>query len=299
MGFIPQVSTKTLYAYLTPLGRQFILDGDKEDFQVAFFSLHDDDVNYFISSNISSSTSYYTLQSGFIPDITGDNDSCIKSIAQGTRPSMLSTLSGSTVIDPVTGKPTVGPIGSDGSIGSRNTRLTTNSPFINAGTLQTGKQVQSTSFLVNILPPVGDTTTPLSTSEIESSKFYVRIVNPSPSSLIGDFKISGVPISLNTDFLYSPISTSQNVFIGYTVTSSPATTQTIIFDIIITPFNSNNTVSTGNLVPGTIKYTATYPATTTTGPPRGDTTTTPDTGTGSGTSFGGAVGGSSAGGGSA
>ena len=52
MGFIPQTNTKTLYAYLTPKGRQYILDGNQEDFQVAFFSLHDDDVNYYISSNL-------------------------------------------------------------------------------------------------------------------------------------------------------------------------------------------------------------------------------------------------------
>jgi hypothetical protein len=66
MGFIPQVSTKTLYAYLTPLGRQFILDGDKEDFQVAFFSLHDDDVDYKVTTN-SDGTVNQPLTSGFIP----------------------------------------------------------------------------------------------------------------------------------------------------------------------------------------------------------------------------------------
>jgi hypothetical protein len=38
MGFIPQVSTKTLYAYLTQKGREYILNGDKEDFQVAYFT---------------------------------------------------------------------------------------------------------------------------------------------------------------------------------------------------------------------------------------------------------------------
>ena len=43
MGFIPQVSTKTLYAYLTPKGREYILEGDKVDFQIAYFSLHDDE----------------------------------------------------------------------------------------------------------------------------------------------------------------------------------------------------------------------------------------------------------------
>ena len=279
MGFIPQVSTKTLYAYLTPLGRQYILDGDKTDFQVAYFSLHDDDVNYFVSSNISAGTTYYTLQSGFVPDITGDADTCIKSIAKGTGVNMLSTLSGSTIIDPTTGKPTVGPIGSDGTIGARNTTSAgpTNTT-INDGTLTT-RPSYSTSFVVNISPPIGDTI-PLSTTEIANSKFYVRIVNPSPSNLIGNFIISGVPISVNTDFLYSPTTSSQRVAIEYQVLQSPSTSQTIRFDIVVTPFSSNNTITNNNII-----YTATYPVTTTTGPTR--TTTPTDTTTPTpGTSFG-------------
>lgn len=290
MGFIPQVSTKTLYAYLTPLGRQYILDGDKTDFQVAYFSLHDDDVNYFVSSNISAGTTYYTLQSGFVPDITGDADTCIKSIAKGTGVNMLSTLSGSTIIDPTTGKPTVGPIGSDGTIGARNTTIAgpTNTT-INDGTLTT-RPSYSTSFVVNISPPIGDTI-PLSTAEIESSKFYVRIVNPSPSNLIGNFTISGVPTSVNTDFLYSPTTSSQRVAIEYRILSIPSTSQTIRFDIIVTPFSSSNAITNNNII-----YTATYPVTTSTGPTRG--TTTPPSGGevvgGSGTSFGGS-GGSSGG----
>jgi hypothetical protein len=99
MGFIPQINTKTLYAYLTPKGREYILDGDKQDFQIAYFTLHDDDVNYFVSSNISAGTTYYTLPSGFVPDITGDADTCIKSIAEGTNVNLMSSLSGSTITE--------------------------------------------------------------------------------------------------------------------------------------------------------------------------------------------------------
>jgi hypothetical protein len=293
MGFIPQVSTKTLYAYLTPLGRQFILDGDKEDFQVAFFSLHDDDVNYYISSNISSSTSYYTLQSGFVPDITGDNDSCIKSIAQGTRPNMLSTLSGSTDIDPVTGKPTVGPIGSDGTIGARNTVIAgpTNTT-INGGTIDTSKSNQTVSFSVSIAPPIGDSV-PLTTTEISNSKFNVKITNPSPNSLIGNFKINNVLTSVNTDFLITPTTASQLVNVTYQIIAVPAASQTVTFTITITPASTNNSATRNSLA-----YTATYPVTTTTPPIRivgGTTTPPPDTegpgtggtGIGGGTSFGG------------
>jgi hypothetical protein len=284
MGFIPQVSTKTLYAYLTPLGRQYILDGNKEDFQVAYFSLHDDDVNYFISSNISSGTAYYTLQSGFVPDITGDADTCIKSIAKGTGVNNLSTLSGSTIIDPITGKPTVGPIGSDGTIGARNTRIAGPTiTTINDGTLIAGRRSYSTSLIVTITPPLGDIN-PATTAEIANSKFYIEIMNP--SSIIDNITISG--ISTNK-LLYTPSSTSTRVDIGYALTVSPSTNTNITFGIKIIPFNTSSPVNNSS-----INYTAIYPATTTTGPVRGTTptdTTTPNPGT----SFGGGAGGSSTG----
>jgi hypothetical protein len=46
--------------------------------------LHDDDINYLISKETigvdsSGNTLYNTLKSGFLPDITGDIDSCVKS----------------------------------------------------------------------------------------------------------------------------------------------------------------------------------------------------------------------------
>lgn len=293
MGFIPQVNTKTLYAYLTPKGRQYILDGDKQDFQVAFFSLHDDDVNYFISSNISAGTTYYTLQSGFVPDITGDADSCIKSIAQGTGVNLKSSLSGSTIIDPATGKPTVGPIGSNGTIGARNVVI--NGPTnttINGGTLDITRPSQTIAFNVSITPPIGDSV-PLTTSEISSSKFNIKLSNASPNNLIGNFKINNTPISLNTDFLITPTTASQAVNVTYSILATPSTAQAISLNITITPASANNTVNRNSLA-----YTATYPVSTTTTRNNsliGGTTPTPGTegpgGTGdgsgsSGTSFG-------------
>jgi len=251
MGFIPQVSTKTLYAYLTPLGRQYILDGDREDFQIAFFSLHDDDVNYYISSNISSTTAYYTLQSGFIPDITGDNDSCIKSIANGTRPNMFSTLSGSTVIDPATGKLTVGTIGINGTIGARNTVIAgpanTN---IDGGVLDVGRDPQATSFPVSITPD-GDTVSLIAT-EISNSKFYVKITNPSPNDLIGSFKINKTLVSVDEDLLITPTTTFQLVNVTYQLLATPQANQKITFTIVITPFSTSSSV-----VRGTLLYTTT------------------------------------------
>ena len=257
MGFIPQINTKTLYAYLTPKGRQYILDGDKVDFQVEFFSLHDDDVNYYISSNISAGTTstYYTLQSGFIPDITGDNDSCIKSIAKGTSVNTMCTLSGGTDI---------GPIGNDGTINGRNSVITIQS--INAGTLPP-RTNQTAQFNITISAPVGQTS-PLTPLEITNSKFYISIINPSPTNLIGNFKISGVSTPVNTNFLYTPKSTNERVDINYDIIATPQTNQTINFEVIIIPFNQNNVVTNRN-----VTYTASYNVTTS-GPPIGTNTTT-------------------------
>lgn len=91
MGFIPSSSTQTLSAYLTFQGRQYILRGNKQDFQVAYFSLHDSDINYNIASNIVSAN-YNNLPNGFVPDITGDISECIKSIAKGITPNENSYL---------------------------------------------------------------------------------------------------------------------------------------------------------------------------------------------------------------
>jgi hypothetical protein len=78
MGFVPSSSTIQLYAYFTEYARERIFNGDVPDFKVTHFSLHDDDVNYLITSSSDGSTNK-PLESGFIPDITGDIDSCIKS----------------------------------------------------------------------------------------------------------------------------------------------------------------------------------------------------------------------------
>jgi hypothetical protein len=91
MGFIPSSTTQTLSAYLTQQGRKYILKGSKTDFQVAFFSLHDSDVNYNVAANIVS-LNYNNLPNGFVPDITGDIDECIKSIAAGVSPNEKSYL---------------------------------------------------------------------------------------------------------------------------------------------------------------------------------------------------------------
>ena len=49
MGYIQQSNTKKIYAYLTQLGKEKIISGDTIDFQVKYFSLHDEDINYIIA----------------------------------------------------------------------------------------------------------------------------------------------------------------------------------------------------------------------------------------------------------
>jgi hypothetical protein len=84
MGYIQQSDTKKIYAYLTQLGKEKFIIGELEDFQVKYFSLHDDDINYYISAKNISASTYNTLKSGFISDVTGDDDICLSSISDAT-----------------------------------------------------------------------------------------------------------------------------------------------------------------------------------------------------------------------
>ena len=81
MGYIPSSTTQTLYAYLTQEGRHNLLFKNANAFQIKYFSLHDNDINYIIASETINSQ-FNKLPKGFVPDITGDNDDCIRSIAQ-------------------------------------------------------------------------------------------------------------------------------------------------------------------------------------------------------------------------
>lgn len=81
MGYVLTSPTQTLYAYLTQKGRNNLLFEDSYNFKIAYFSLHDDDVNYKITSNLVNSE-YNKLPEGFVPDVTGDGDVCIRSVAE-------------------------------------------------------------------------------------------------------------------------------------------------------------------------------------------------------------------------
>lgn len=73
MGFISSADTITLNAYLTPIGRSRLLSKNKKDKEVVSFSLGDGDANYNINN---------PLPTGNVPDLTGDDSGCVKSIAE-------------------------------------------------------------------------------------------------------------------------------------------------------------------------------------------------------------------------
>lgn len=251
MGFIPQINTKTLYAYLTPKGREYILEGDKQDFQIAYFTLHDDDVNYFISSNISAGTTskYLTLPSGFVPDITGDIDTCIKSIAEGTNINPMTSLSGSSIIDPSTNRLTVGQIGTDGNINTRLLTINSTTPkVINGGTISTGNN--NTTFTVLLSAPDTDTS-PVTATEWSNTQFLIQIEN---AASLTDFSINS---ERGTKVLIKPASAIINVNINFKVSAASTGTGNIPISFTIRIIPVRSFLNLGNNLE--LSYSATIP----------------------------------------
>lgn len=102
MGFISSSSTVYARAYLTELGRQYLFDslnkpryitmsnGQTVDrLKIERFSLGDPDVNYNLP---------LLLESGDIPDVTGDNETCVTG-AKGRRLTNLISPGSSTIPD--------------------------------------------------------------------------------------------------------------------------------------------------------------------------------------------------------
>jgi len=78
MGYIPSSPTTLLYAYYTNLGKNYYLTGSDVDKTPVYFGLGDSDTNYVIGENNGN-----ILTSGFVPDITGDQEDCLNGIADG------------------------------------------------------------------------------------------------------------------------------------------------------------------------------------------------------------------------
>ena len=77
MSLITSAATITLVAYLSNKGRNFLISGEKKDIEVTHFVFGDSDTNY----NLTSQTTAKPLTSGNVPDISGDNTDCVKSIS--------------------------------------------------------------------------------------------------------------------------------------------------------------------------------------------------------------------------
>lgn len=77
MSFIGSATTVTLTAYLSNKGRNFLVSGEKKDTDIIYFILGDSDTNY----NLTSQTTAKPLTSGNVPNLTGDNTDCVKSIS--------------------------------------------------------------------------------------------------------------------------------------------------------------------------------------------------------------------------
>lgn len=73
MGFISTGDTTILNAYYTQKGRNLLLNGTEQDYNISYFALGDSDANYKIN---------IPLGEGFVPDLTGDNQDCVVSLAQ-------------------------------------------------------------------------------------------------------------------------------------------------------------------------------------------------------------------------
>ena len=106
MGFIQDTATTSLRAYLTQTGRKYLVDGNKTDFQIKYFSLADPDVNYLQASQ-PLGDEFNTLPSGFVPDLAGMGDTCLTGVAGGVA--QVFTLKGGAA---------VGRLGTNGTIGT-------------------------------------------------------------------------------------------------------------------------------------------------------------------------------------
>lgn len=85
MGFVSETDKAELTAFYTQIGRKFILEGTESDKKVVYFSLSDSDTNYTVSVNERINTDEKnSLDNGFVPDLTGNYDSCIQTVSDGT-----------------------------------------------------------------------------------------------------------------------------------------------------------------------------------------------------------------------
>ena len=95
MGYIPSAGTVYAVAYLTEAGRNYLFnkdnnrfDVDGDDlFEIRKFTLSDTDTNY---------QTVELLESGDVPDVTGKNESCLKTTANYVQTNLIAYIFDST-----------------------------------------------------------------------------------------------------------------------------------------------------------------------------------------------------------
>jgi hypothetical protein len=205
MAFLPSSSTKTLYAYLTQKGREYVLSGDQLQFKITQFSLHDDDVNYNVTKTVTNDE-YNKLPKGFVPDITGDDDDCVTSIAAGVYVNLGCRLTGDT----------------SGLLKqTRDIYIGFNSTSYNAPAptnISQNNFSDSTNLRIALSPPENDPNS-ITNEELAGSNFFIVVTVKSQA--ITNVKINGTANQ-------SPI---------ITFTTSPSITLSLTFD-------KDNTIAT-------------------------------------------------------
>ena len=92
MGFIPASAGLTLNAFLTQAGRQYLVAGDKTAFDIKYFALSDEHINYLAAWETDVNGNYLAPGSGRLPDLSGDYAGDVRSLAGGGY--LRSTLAG-------------------------------------------------------------------------------------------------------------------------------------------------------------------------------------------------------------
>lgn len=95
MGYIPSADTVYAVAYLTEIGRNYLFnknnnrfDSAGDDlFEIKKFALSDGDTNY---------QTIELLESGEVPDVTGKNEGCLKTMANYVQSNLIAYIFDST-----------------------------------------------------------------------------------------------------------------------------------------------------------------------------------------------------------
>jgi len=77
MSYISSSTTVTITTYLTNKGRRYLVEGTSKDIEITQYVLGDSDNDY----NLTSQAVPNLLTTGEIPDVTGDNTNCVKSVS--------------------------------------------------------------------------------------------------------------------------------------------------------------------------------------------------------------------------